>query len=515
MFRDGNLLVDGLPYLIVGTEVHNSSSGSAAAIDASFRTVAELGANTVLVPVTWELVEPDEGKFDFAQVDSILSAARAHKLRVVPLWFGAYKNGMSSYAPRWVKEDIARFPRVAVDGGPIEHLSPFGDEILAADSRAFAEFMAYLARVDSQQTVLMVQVENEVGLLGGSRDHSQLANNVFAAQVPVSVVATVSGHPEMPVHSDWVAQGSRPSGTWVEVFGDSENADELLMACAYATYVERVAAAGRAELEVPLLANAWLDGSTVSPGPTAVAGGRIPGDYPSGGPVIRVAPVWRELAPSIDLLCPDFYFGDFRAVCERYAQASAGLFIPEMHRTADGVAQMFLAVGEFGAAGVSPFGADSLSPESSDYGRLADANAMLRAAHQLLREQPGARRRGWLLDDAGPSAQLEFDDYVLTVEEDHAPAYGMVIEQAPGQLLILGRGFTVSFAAAHGKVGIRSAQELLWNGQQVTPGRRLNGDETASGSLGRFPAYGSEPEPLRIPRLQDLSGMIRFDLYRF
>jgi hypothetical protein len=522
VFRDGHLLVDGSPYLVVGAEVHNSSSGSPAAIDASFRAVAELGANTVLVPVTWELLESDEGKFDFAQVDDILSAARAHDLRVIPLWFGAYKNGMSSYAPGWVKEDLARFPRAEVPGGLIEHLSPFGDAALAADSRAFAELMACLAREDTQRTVIMVQVENEVGLLGGSRDHSRLANAVFDAQVPPTVIATVAGHPEMPVHADWVAQGSKSVGTWADVFGDSDNADELFMACGYAAYVEQVAAAGRARLDVPLLVNAWLDGSSVNTGPADVAGGRRPGDYPSGGPVIRVAPIWREFAPSIDLLCPDFYFGDVRAVCERYAQASAGLFIPEMHRTADGVAQMFLAVGEFGAAGVSPFGADSLSPGTPDHGRLADANVMLRVAHQLLREQPGANRRGFLLGEAAPSTRIQLGDYVLSVEthtqsgiESAYTGYGMVIEQAPAQFVVLGRGFIASFSAPDGKVGIRSAQELQWNGDQVVPGRRLNGDETAAGTLGRFPAYDSAPEPLRIPRLQDLSGAIQFELYRF
>ena len=206
------------------------------------------------------------------------------------------------------------------------------------------------------------------------------------------------------------------------MFGPGDSADELFMACAYAAYVEQVAA-GRALLDVPLLVNAWLDGGSVAASLSDVAGGRRTGVYPSGGPVIRVAAIWREFAPTIDLLCPDFYFGDVRAVCERYAQASSGLFIPEMHRTADGVAQMFLTVGEFGAAGVSPFGADSLLPGTPDHGRLADANAMFRIAHQLLRERSEAQRRG----------------------------------------------FTVSLAAPDGKVGIRSAQELHWNGHQMLP----------------------------------------------
>ena len=52
-------------------------------------------------------------------------------------------------------------------------LSTFAEANLAADARAFTALMAYLRRVDGEHcTVILVQVENEVGMLGSARDHS-------------------------------------------------------------------------------------------------------------------------------------------------------------------------------------------------------------------------------------------------------------------------------------------------------------------------------------------------------
>ena len=85
-----------------------------------------MNLNTVLVPVAWETIEPEEGKFDFSNVDGLLKGARDNDLRLVILWFGAWKNTYSSYVPAWVKRDQTRFARVQTsDGHGTERLSPF------------------------------------------------------------------------------------------------------------------------------------------------------------------------------------------------------------------------------------------------------------------------------------------------------------------------------------------------------------------------------------------------------
>ena len=176
------LIVDGKPFLILGGELHNSSSSSLDYMKPIWPRLAAMGLNTVVTPLSWELIEPSEGKFDFTLVDGLLDQARSQHLRIVFLWLASWKNGMSSYAPVWVKQDTRRFPRVVEHGSEVEILSPAGAATQEADARAFAALMQHIKEVDSRDhTVLMMQMENEVGVLGDTRDHSDAANRAFAS----------------------------------------------------------------------------------------------------------------------------------------------------------------------------------------------------------------------------------------------------------------------------------------------------------------------------------------------
>ena len=120
------------------------------------------------------------GRSTSRSVDAQLAAARDRGLHLVLIWFGAFKNAASTYAPRWVRSDPGRFPRAVVDkvsteafsypgAMPKPVLSVFSPELLAADRAAFVALMRHLAEADPEHVVVMVQVENEVGLLGDSR----------------------------------------------------------------------------------------------------------------------------------------------------------------------------------------------------------------------------------------------------------------------------------------------------------------------------------------------------------
>src|SRR5215475_13071730 len=238
------LIVDGKPFLILGGELGNSSSSSLEYMRPIWPKLVALNLNTVLVPVYWELIEPEEGKFDFALVDGLIQEARKHGLRLAPLWFASWKNSMSCYAPAWVKTDQRRFPRSEDKAGAgMEILSPFSKENLDADARAFAAFMRHLRDVDGRDhTVIMAQVENEIRMIPDSHDRSAIANKLFNQSVPPELMNYLEQHrdaltPEL--RAVWAATNFKTRGTWEEVFGPGPGADEIFMAWHFARYANR------------------------------------------------------------------------------------------------------------------------------------------------------------------------------------------------------------------------------------------------------------------------------------
>jgi hypothetical protein len=328
------LMVDDKPFFILGAQVGNSG-GWPETLAATWPVLKELHCNTVMAPVYWEAMEPQPGQFDFTNVDSIVEGARDNGLRVALLWFGTWKNGKMDYAPAWVKENPAKFPRMLDSAGrEIRVLSPLFEATAEADSRAFAALMQHLRQIDGdRQTVIMVQVENEAGSLGSDRDYSPVANQAFAGPVPAVALASLKKKP----------------GTWKEVFGP--DAPETFAAYYVARYINQVAAAGKKAYPLPTYVNVW---------PREQAGFIRPGEsHPSGGAVSSLLPMWKALTPNIDVVGADVYDTNtaaFRTLCERYNRPDNALFVPETGGTATHARHMFYVLGEYGGLGISTFG---------------------------------------------------------------------------------------------------------------------------------------------------------------
>ncbi len=520
------LIVDDKPFLVLGGELHNSSASSLAYLDPIWERLVALHLNTVLPVVAWEQSEPEEGIFDFTLVDGLLDGARRHGLRLVLLWFGTWKNGMSSYAPGWVKRDYRRFPRVVVESGePIEILSTLGTETLTADARAFAALMAHLREVDGEeQTVLMVQVQNEVGVLGDSRDRSPAANAAFAGPVPAELIEQLQAHKAelgTGLLDLWEAQGCPIHGSWEKLFGNSAQTDELFMAWNYARYVDAVAAAGKAEYPLPLFANAWLSSLGDAPGGWA-SGGQKPGEWPSGGPLPHTMDIWLAAAPHIDFLAPDIYQPQFAAWCRQYTRRGNPLFIPEMRRTEEGARQLFYALGEHDAIGVSPFGIDSAPPTPDN--PLTRSFAVLgQMAPAILDAQGKDSMIGFLLDPETPQIIRKLGNYELEISldegfgQDAKRGNGLIIATGPDEFLGAGFGFRVRFRGlppGPSLAGIIAVEEGEFQSGEWVSGRRLNGDETGRGHYWRFYDYASNADGgLSIPHSS--TGISRCTVYRY
>jgi hypothetical protein len=482
------LLVDGRPFVILGGELHNSSASSLAYMEPIWPKMVALNLNTVLAVVSWELLEPEEGKFDFALVDGLLEGARKHNLRLVLLWFGSWKNGVSSYIPGWVKRDVAQFPRMQTRPGEnVEVLTPLSDTNCQADARAFAGLMRHLKEVDGvRHTVVMVQVENEVGLLGASRDHSPAAETAFAKEAPAELMSYFREHKDSLIpefKKCWETAGARTAGTWTEVFG--EGADEAFMAWHMAGYLGKIAAVGKAEYPLPMYANAWL----------VQHENEKPGQYPSGGPVSRVMDIWRAAAPAIDFLAPDIYLPDFKAICASYTRSGNPLFIPESSPGAD---RAFYAIGQHEAIGFCPFAIDSLLPDHP----LRDSYQVLAELTPVIIENQGAGRMRGLLRYKEDSEQVDLAGYRLEVSyrsEGKASGYGLVIATGQDEFLVAGSGVGIHFAArtpGPRHTRILSVEEGRFKDGQWIPGRRMNGDENAGGWRLQLP--GGPPSIQRI-----------------
>ena len=469
--KGGQLIVDGKPFLVLGGELGNSSASDRAWLGPRWARMKAMHLNTVLAPVSWELIEPREGAYDWTSIDWLIADARANDMRLVLLWFGAWKNSMSTYVPAWVKRDRRRFPyALAADGKPQEILSAFAPATRDADARAFGALMKHLRETDDRHTVIMVQVENEMGFLPDAREHGPLADAALA-----------------------------------KTGGD----EEAFTALAYARYTEAVAKAGKREYPLPM----YVNGAQAFPG-------RKPGQYPAGGPLAHLWEQWKRGAPSIDFLAPDVYFPSFDAIAAGYARPGNPLFVPEANYAGDvrAVPNAMLVFGKYRGFGFSPFSIEGLEGPGAE--RLGGLYAMLdNLAPVILAAQAEGRIMGFgapatpdgKIDESVQKTELGTARFTVTfidpwtARDKQAPGEhgGLIIWLGGEDYLVAGRGITVTVEPVDGKgrFGLEQVDEGRFVDGKWVAGRRLNGDQTHQGRHIRLPP--------------DAFGIQRVRLYRY
>ncbi|KAH7216348.1 glycoside hydrolase superfamily [Fusarium oxysporum] len=530
------LIVNGRPFLIRAGELQNSSLTSVEYMEPVWQKMVDTNINTLLGCVPWEMIEPEEDTFDFSVLDEIILAARKRSMHLVLLWFGSFKNGLSTYVPSWVKQNPKRFPRAKLRkaGGRLETadvVSLFHPESRKADAKAFGALMKHLREFDeSHSTVIMAQVENESGLLGDSRDGSELAEQAFRQPVPQELIEFLTSswenlHGDIKTHNlvHFNPTGLE-RGDWETVFGSSPRTDELFMAYHYALYVNQVAGAGKTQYPIPHYTNMWMNyagDDTDNDFPVIVGGGGMPGDYPSGGAVSNVMDVWMQFAPNLDFLGPDIYLNDYERSCAKYRHRNQPLFVPEQRRDEYGARRMWIAYGSYAAMGVAPFGVDTVEPANNPftkhYGLLKSVSAIVLEVQR----QPNSSV-GFCFDEIpngvsnniSHSIKRSWGDFDITIDRcfvfgKPGPGAGMVIHQGHGKFLLIGWGFHVSAKSSLENAsftGILKFEEKAVDDEatgRLRTVRVLNGDETRSGSFAMMPDedpdYGGFPISVTVP----------------
>ncbi len=490
VYKDGRsaLIVDGAPFLILGAQVNNSSAWPAM-LPKVWPAMEALHVNTVEIPVYWEQFEPEKGHFDTTVVDTLLAQAREHRVHLVLLWFGTWKNGSGHYMPEWMKLAPDTYPHMLDSKGqPVDSPSPYSAAALEADTLAFTAFMRHLKEADPQHTVLMVQVENETGTWGAVRDYSPAAERLFKGPVPNQLLSALHKSP----------------GTWSQVFGD--DAEEFFHAWSVAHYVGQVAAAGKAVYPLPLYTNAALR-DPVNPG--------RPPRYESGGPTDNVLEIWKVAAPALDLLAPDIYLNEsakILKVLDLYRRPDNPLFVPEIAGSAENAKYLFAVLGHEGM-GFSPFGLDYTARKDERTMEAFAANYELIGPMQreMARLNFDGKLQAVVEEKGKPTDSLSFGAWNAMVSYG-LPAFGygrapagnpdptgraLVAQLGPNQFLVTGFhcrvDITLSDPASTKKRQFLRVEEGAYANGAFAPIRIWNGDQTDYGLN-----FSSAPQVLRV-----------------
>lgn len=351
------------PFFSIGGQLSNSTSADPVLTERTFALCSQIGLNTVAAPVSWEMLEPTESEFNFTTVDMLIDTARRYGLKLVILWFGTWKNGTSSYAPSWVKDDSKRFLYAVTRDTTITHsISPLCKNATGADMKAFGKLCARIDSQNSDGTVIAIQVENEPGIQGSDMDYSPKSLEMFNESIPESVKV-------------WLNK----DGTWRAVFGAA--AEEMFSAYCVARYVDSVARAGKEHCSLPMYTNVWLGEMHA----------RVPGvSYPSGGAVTRTFKLWKQIAKHLDAIAPDIYLSDY-ATCDKlfntYSSEGNILYLPESMPVPLSMLNSIRAVAEYGLCGIHIFGIDMLvslsSPEASKATTSPEMSAMAATVREM------------------------------------------------------------------------------------------------------------------------------------
>ena len=338
------LYADGRPFVALTCEIPwgeiklGKTRETLHAYDPLYPAAKGIGMNAMKVPVKWSCVEYAKGKYDFAYPDHVVDMCRKNGMKAVLGWFGHYASANGNmydnfsgytYAPLYIIEDEGKYPRAVDALGRSHHNCACyaHPAIVEAEIEAFMAFMSHLKEIDgAENTVLMIQVENEIALFGMDRqnrnywrDHHPLADAEFRA----------CGH-------------------------DDELLFSAQMLCR--KWLRPLTEAGRAKYDLPMFVN--------------FVGGKLQDNIVGGSPGEDVATYLDEL-PGIDFCGLNMYVqpgrstNDLWAALEAYRVGRNMPCLTECNSDLSGMAARlaFLSIAKFGSPIFAPWALNISYPQ--------------------------------------------------------------------------------------------------------------------------------------------------------
>ena len=244
--------------------------------------------------------------------------------------------------------------------------------------RAFARLMSWVREHDStEHTVIMVQVENETGMIPEPRDHWEESERAYESSVPENLLTLLTkGELGPEIAARWEKAGSKNEGTWKNVFGPDAEGEEVFTAWQVSNYVEKVAAAGKHGYPLQMFANAAL-----------IRPGYRPNQYPSGGPLPHLMEVWHagSLVARHDL--SRYLLLEFHGVVRTLRPERQSAFHSRDGPIDPPAANSVYAIAHDRAIGCGPFAIENVSAEKakligSCYGNLAAMSELILKSQQ-------------------------------------------------------------------------------------------------------------------------------------
>jgi hypothetical protein len=409
--------VNGKSFFPIGGQSCNSSGYNEKTSETAFKVIKLLHGNTLEIPVYWDNIEPEEGKFNFSAVDNLLASARRYEVKLILLWFATWKNGNMDYAPAWVKNNPQYFKRVISPAGKdLWVLSSHCAATLEADKKAFVALCNHLKLKDStEQTVIALQIENEPGIIGSDRDYGFEAQATFDNPIPDKLMSELEKGGRGTVYNLWRRAAGKESGTWPEIFGYA--AGEMMTAWSIANYIDSIAEAGKTVYRLPMYINVWL---------LEQPSWRFPGEtYPSGGAVSKVLDIYKWFTPHVDIIAPDNYKEDSRSyetICAIYSRDDNPFFMPETGFIGNSHGwNIFRAIAEYNLIGDAVFGVEYLVNEDGsvrpEFEAGVDSIRCVAAVIPLLLKYQGTGRvHAVIQEDLLWSQHLDFEGHAGLVE---------------------------------------------------------------------------------------------------